>query len=328
MTRAFGSASDRFSRKKLLFAAEVVQAFSMVLCLVSQNPYQLIFARFVLSIGSALFWPLSEAYIGELAGADQLDRALRSFNVSWSLATIVGPQLGGLLITWFFIKTPFAVALTVLSFAAILVLPMTEVNVNRSYHISHLNNGRRRAREDPKTFPLIYVLMYGFNGAILSALFPAYATKLGVSADLIGLMFLLSGLTQTLTFFLANRLRSKLGNWTMLLMSSFFIIFSLTMIGLKLAMPLFFLGFAIFGIGQGMAYATAILLVFKESGLRRGKVAGLFESTLGVGSSLGPLVGGVLYQVGGAYPYFFGALVSLSILASSLFIMLRRGRVN
>jgi len=97
------------------------------------------------------------------------------------------------------------------------------------------------------------------------------------------------------------------------------------MIGLHLAMPLSFLGFAIFGLGQGMAYSTAILLVLKGSGSRRGKVAGQFESTVGVGFFIGPLVGGIFYQVGGAYPYFFGALVSLSIVASQLFIMLRHG---
>jgi len=329
MTRVFGSISDRISRKKLLFTAEVVQASSMVLCLVSQNPYQLIFARFVLSIGAALFWPLSEAYIGDLAGADQLGRALMSFNVSWSLATMVGPQLGGLLITWFFMRSPFIVALTIFLFAALLLLPGVEVNVNRSYHGSHLNNDRnpiQHAREGPKIFPLIYAFLFAFNGAILSALFPAYATKLGVSADIIGLMFLLSGLTQTLTFFLANRLQSMLGVGMALLLSSFLFVCSLTMIGLASTTPLFFLGFAIFGLGQGTAYSTAMLLILKGSDSRRGKTAGLFESTLGIGSFIGPLVGGVFYQVGGAYPYFFGALVSLLIMASQLLIMLRHSR--
>ena len=331
VTRVFGSASDRFSRKKLLFVAELVQAFSMVLCLVSRNPYQLIFARIVLSVGTALFWPLSEAYIGDLAGANQLDNALMNYNVSWSLATIIGPQLGGFLIAWFFIRAPFIGALALFFFIAMLLLLMTEVNINRSYNASHLNNDQKlsqHATEDPKAFTLIYVFLFGFNSSILTALFPAYATRLGVSANLIGFMFLLSGLTQTLTFFLANKLRSKLGNGMMLLVSSFFIICSLTMIGLGSPMALFYLGFAIFGLGQGMAYSTAISLVLKRSASRRGKAAGLFESTLGFGSAVGPLVGGVFYQVSDAYPYFFGAFVSLSIMASQLLPIRRHDRAN
>ncbi len=96
------------------------------------------------------------------------------------------------------------------------------------------------------------------------------------------------------------------------------------MIGLTLAIPFFFVGFAIFGLGQGMAYSTAMFLVLKGSGSRRGMAAGMFESTLGVGFFTGPLVGGVFYQVGGAYPYFFGAFVSLCIMVSHLFTMLRR----
>ena len=328
MTRVFGSASDRFSRKKLLLTAEAVQAFSMVLCFLSQDPYQLIFARFIFSIGLALFWPLSEAYIGDLVGADQLSQALTGYNVSWSSATIVGPQLGGLLITWFFIRTPFLVALAGFLFAVVLLLPGTVANINRSNHMSHLGNDEKPVRKDPKVFPLIYAFLFAFTGALLSAIFPAYATQLGVSADLIGLMFLLSGLTQTLTVLLANRLRSKLGEGRILLLSSFFMFCALTMIGLALAMPIFFVGFAIFGLGQGMAYSTVILLVLRGSGSRRGKAAGLFESTLGVGFFMGPLVGGAFYQIGGAYPYFLGALASLSIIAHQLFMMLRRVRVK
>jgi len=329
MTRIFGSASDRFSRKKLLFVAAVVQAFSMLLSFSSRDPYQLIFARLVLSIGAALFWPLSEAYIGDLAGADQLGRVLIGYNVSWGSATIVGPQLGGLLITWFFIRSPFLVAFTFFSLAAVLLLIGTKVNIDKSHRIPHLNEGGKLVQEGSKVFPLIYAFLYGFNGAILNALFPAYATQLGVSADLIGRMFLLSGLTQTLMFFLANRLQSKLGERVMLLLSPFFFICSLTMIGLTLATPLFFLGFVIFGLGQGMAYSAALFLVLKGSGSRRGKAAGLFESTLGIGFFTGPLVGGAIYEIGGAYPYIFGALVSFSIMASHLFIlMLKRARTD
>jgi len=190
--------------------------------------------------------------------------------------------------------------------------------------MSYLNDSENLVQKGPKVFPLIYVFLFGFNGAILSALFPAYATHLGVSADLIGLMFLLSGLTQTLTLFLANTLQSKLGGGMMLLLSSFFSICSLTIIGLALVMPLFFVGFTIFGLGQGMAYSTAILLVLKGRGSTRGKAAGLFESTLGIGTFTGPLVGGTFYQVGGAYPYLFGALVSVSMIGAQLFIMLMR----
>jgi DHA1 family multidrug resistance protein-like MFS transporter len=328
MTRIFGSASDRFSRKKLLLTAEVVQAVSMILSFLAQDPYQLIFARFVFSIGLAIFWPLSEAYIGDLVGADKLSQALTGYNVSWSSATIVGPQLGGLLVTWFFIRTPFLVAFVGFFFAAVLLLPGAVANINIPHHMSHLNESEKHVRNDFKVFTLLYAFLFAFTGAILSAIFPAYATQLGVSADLIGFMFFLSGLTQTLTVLLANRLQSKLGEGRILLLSSFFMFCALTTIGLTSITPIFFVSFAIFGLGQGMAYSTAILLVLKGSGSRRGRAAGLFESTLGIGFFTGPLVGGAFYQAGGAYPYLLGAFVSLGIMAHQLSMRLRRVRVN
>jgi len=114
MTRVFGSIYDRFSRKKLLFASEVIQALSMMVCFFSQDPYQLILSRLVFAFGAALFWPLVIAYVGDLVEADHLGQALAGYNVSWSSATVIGPQLGGLLIVWFSIRTSFLVAFAVL----------------------------------------------------------------------------------------------------------------------------------------------------------------------------------------------------------------------
>jgi len=328
MTRVFASISDRFSRKKLLFTSEMVQALSMVVCFFSQDPYQLIFSRLVFAFGAALFWPLVIAYVGDLVEADQLGQALVGYNVSWSSATVIGPQLGGLLIVWFSIRTSFLVAFAVLLFTATLLFLGTKARIDKSRHVVHPTESEELVREDSRVFPLIHAFLVAFTAATLSAIFPAYATQLGVSADQIGLMFLLSGLTQTLTVLLANRLQSKLGEGIMLLLSSFLLICSLTMIGLILTVQLFFVSFAIFGLGQGMAYSTAIFSVLKGSGSRRGKAAGVFESTLGVGFFIGPLVGGVLYQLGGSYPYFFGAFLSLWIMISHLFMKLRRIRTN
>jgi len=141
-------------------------------------------------------------------------------------------------------------------------------------------------------------------------------------------MFLLSGLAQTITILLSSRLQSKLGTEKMLLLSALFLCTSLTIIGFTLAIPIFMVGFLVFGFGQGMAYSTAILLVLKGSGSRRGKAAGMFEGILGVGFFAGPLIGGVLFQVGGSYPYFLGAFVSLLMVTSQLFLMLRRVRAK
>jgi len=323
MTRVFGPVSDRFSRKKMLFAAEVAQAFSMALCFFSKDPYQLMFGRLFLSVGAALFWPLAAAHVGDFVESDKLSQALAGYNVSWSSATIIGPQLGGVLITWFSTSTSFLVALAVFFFAGALLLSGTESKTDISHQTFDQNESDKPVLQSSKVFPLLYAFLVAFTSATLSALFPAYATQLGVPANVIGSMFLLSGLIQTLTIFSANRLQSKFREGVVLLSSSIFLVCSLTMIGMSLVIPAFFVGFAIFGLGQGMAYSTAIFLVLRESGSRRGKAAGVFESTLGVGFFTGPLVGGALYQVGGAYPYFFGAFISLFIMVFHLFMKLR-----
>jgi len=328
MTRVFGSISDRFSRKKLLLTSEVIQALSMVICYFSQDPYQLILSRLVFALGAALFWPLVIAYVGDLVEAEQLGPALAGYNVSWISATVIGPQLGGLLIIWFPIRTSFLVAFAVLFFTSTLIFSGTKARIDKLRSLVHPAESEEPVQEDSTVFPLIHAFLVAFTAATLSAIFPAYATQLDVPADQIGLMFLLSGLTQTLTVLLASRLQPKLGEGTMLLSSSLLLICSLTMIGLILTVPLFLVGFTIFGLGQGLAYSTAIFSVLKGSGSRRGKAAGMFESTLGVGFFVGPLVGGILYQLGGSYPYFFGAVLSLWIMITHLVMKLKRVHTN
>ncbi len=323
MAIVFGFLSDRFSRRKMLVAAEAISAFAMILCFLSQEPYQLIFARFVFSIGLALFWPLAEAYTGDLVEPDQLSQALTGYNVSWSLATVVGPLVGGLTITWFLTRAPFLVALSLFVFAGMLFLPRNAANMPQSHQTYQLSQGDESVLNNSKISPMIYAFLFAFTSALLNAIFPAYATQLDISPDVIGLMFLLSGLAQTITVLFSSRMQFKLGREKLLLLSSIFLCISLTIIGLTPTIPIFMACFLIFGFGQGMAYSTAILLVLKGSGSRRGKAAGMFESILGVGFFTGPLVGGIFYQVGGPYPYFVGATVSLSIITSQLISMLR-----
>jgi MFS family permease len=317
MTRIFTRTFEEFSRTKLFLGAELVQAVSMLMCFVSENPYELILARFVLAAGSALFWPLIESYIADLSEPRRLGRDLMRFNVSWSVAAIVGPQLGGFLITWFFTKTVFLLSFFLLIFVSILLLlPRTDSSVTKSAQIFNMHNDQTLVltKESSKIAPLLYVFLFGFNTAILSGLFPAYATQLGISADLIGFMFLLSSFTQTLMFFSADKLQPKVGERVLLSVSSLLFFGALLIISMSASVtPLFFFcGFALFGVAQGMTYSTAMILILKENYSRR-RAAALFESTLGVGFTIGPLVGGILYQIGGEYPYLLSALYSLSI---------------
>lgn len=316
----FGPISDRFSRRKLLFVGGVIQASAMLIFLTSQDLYQLILASFVFSIGTALYYPLSVAYVGDRTVQDQLGKALRNYNVSWSMATMIGPQLGGLLIAWFSVRTPFFIAFTVLLFAGALLLSTKETNVDRSFHEPHLNELVIPVQVNPKLLPLICVFVFTFNLAILYALFPAYATQLGVSADLIGSLFLLSGLFRTLTFFSAPVLQSKLSWRNILLLSSILFTFSSTILGLVSEMSLFFVAFTLIGISDGASYSTATMIILGGSGSRRGKAAGMMEGTLGLAFFVGPLVGGALYQIGGSCPYFFGAFLNLLTLATLLLI--------
>jgi len=71
--------------------------------------------------------------------------------------------------------------------------------------------------------------------------------------------------------------------------------------------------FLIFGFGAGISYAASITFVLKWRKSSRGYAAGVFESLIGVGYFLGPLIGGFLSEFAGNVPYIYGFLLSIVV---------------
>jgi MFS family permease len=83
--------------------------------------------------------------------------------------------------------------------------------------------------------------------------------------------------------------------------------------------PLYVLCFAIFGFGTGMSYAASIALVLGRWESSRGRAAGVFESMIGFGYFIGPLIGGVLSGFSDIAPYYFGFVLSVAVFLIQLF---------
>ncbi|KYH40523.1 MAG: MFS transporter permease [Candidatus Bathyarchaeota archaeon B63] len=74
------------------------------------------------------------------------------------------------------------------------------------------------------------------------------------------------------------------------------------------------LSFLIFGFGAGVSYAASIAYILRWKRTSRGYSAGVFESLIGVGYLIGPLLGGFLSEFAGNAPYIYVFLMSLTVL--------------
>ncbi len=97
-----GVIADHFSKKKVLFAAQLIAAFS-AFCLFLLTffgvvrPWHVLLLAFALGVGVALEFPVRNAFIYDMVGKDDLVSALSLHSLAFNLSRFLGPALAG----WF-----------------------------------------------------------------------------------------------------------------------------------------------------------------------------------------------------------------------------------
>jgi EmrB/QacA subfamily drug resistance transporter len=112
----FGRIADMFGRVRLYNLGFVIFTVGSALCGLSQSAIQLILSRVVQGAGAALMMVNSTAIITEVFPPHERGRALGINGITWAIGGIVGPLLGGLILSiaswrWiFYINVPIGVA--------------------------------------------------------------------------------------------------------------------------------------------------------------------------------------------------------------------------
>lgn len=108
----WGSLSDRFGRRSILFIGVIIFLVGSALCGLAQEMWQLIAFRGIQGLGAGAIVPISLATIGDLFPPADRARLQAAFSSLFVLAFLVGPTLGGVLtdtIGWrwvFYINLP------------------------------------------------------------------------------------------------------------------------------------------------------------------------------------------------------------------------------
>jgi EmrB/QacA subfamily drug resistance transporter len=121
----FGRVADMLGRVRMYNLGFVVFTVGSALCGLSQNATQLILFRLVQGAGAALLMVNSPAILTEAFPPDERGRALGINGITWALGGIVGPLLGGLILStaswrWiFYINVPIGIIGTLWGYRAL-----------------------------------------------------------------------------------------------------------------------------------------------------------------------------------------------------------------
>ncbi len=299
-----GRLSSRLSPRLLLLVASVLLSLVPFSYTLVSNFLVLALLSAFQSFSYGIYWPTVESLIAGSSSPSALRRTLRGYNISWSAGWIVGPILGGFFLDAFPVSYVFY--LVSLFFLSGFVLLATARGVDAAFQSPRVtekgDSGHWWEFLRQSLFYYGLAFAYAFATRTYINFFPVYATFQGIDPLLIGEALLFMGLMRTLVFALSGILERYLRG-TMTHLGPILIASSMTITLLGRSPWHFGLACAVLGFGSGISYFTSLSAVLGGEKGTLGLRAGLFEGTVGIGSVLGPLLGGLTSHCDQRYPY-------------------------
>jgi DHA1 family multidrug resistance protein-like MFS transporter/DHA1 family quinolone resistance protein-like MFS transporter len=288
-------------------------AFAIALVSWTQQVIIAFIALVLYGIAMAFLWPQIEEWLARGKEGRELNRATSSFNVSWSIGTALSPLITGLLLERN-IRAPLALGIGVfIAIASLIVLATRMVPSIRavpSEHTSMQGSTQVDASTPLRFLSWAGVLTVYASLAVTLTIFPLHAMdNLPFSESIVGVLLLIRGLATVGMFIVMG----KTSIWHF---NRFFVILSqlsvavLCLWGMHISgFVTHFIFFFLFGILFAMSYSYSIFHGASGS-INRSRRMLIHEVLLTIGTVLGSVVGGTLYE----YLNFSTVLAACAIL--------------
>ena len=304
MPFVLGKYSDRIRSKRIFVIASfaLLTLVSFVYIIVS-DPITLIAARLVEGVGWALMWPSIQASLARNSSGETR-RILSIYNSVWSGAAAISPVVGGVLATVGSIRSVFY--FTTALFALGLVMNVffflaSDGRDSRNSSVIFSAPDKRTHRPKDMSFYFLAVAIGALSTATLLTFFPPFAKVSGISVLAIGVITTAYGFTRFVFYTLTtranfrmkvleerHRIRNTVISLGIIAGSSLFL-----MLGDSTGSSSFLL-FALIGVAYSASNTIGQAAIIGDSHLSNiGAAAGTFESAIGIGAFLGPIIAGI-----------------------------------
>jgi MFS family permease len=295
----FGILSDRWGRRGWLLIGACFFAFMPFVYRFISTPEQLLIIRLIHGLATAIYGPVTLAYIAEISRKEKTAEDIGWFQMARSGGYIVGPALAG----WLLLSLDLATVFTIIGliscavFVPLLQLPETRATPQRKRKSvwRHIVIALRDGSRTPAVWltggleAVTFIALY-----TLKAFLPVYALEAGVSVALVGLYFSLNEAAHVLSKPFGGRLGDRWGYLPTISLGMLMLAASLPLVRVLDQGLLFLVPAALMGLAQALIFPAAIALVSDRiSPEHLGAGMGLIGMMQNFGKVAGPVLGGL-----------------------------------
>ena len=311
-----GMLLHRFNSGMLLCVGVAINTASVFMLSLAKTVPEVMILRAVTGVAHAFFWPPAEAMISGVSDGATRVRNIARFTGFFVAGFMIGPLIGTFLLEGLDVsyRVLFEIATFVMASSIIFGIQLTKKHIHRENGTFSFSAIKQVAK-----FPvIIMILIYCASsfGMILT-IYPAFLNDRTMSATEIEILYFVFGASRVVTLALTDRLArhtsATLVSSTITIAAGLIISFvSDSILEFSIAMLLMGFGFSI------IFPLTLEIILRKTPKESQGITIGAYETTFGIGWSIGPIAAGLISEFSGnAIPYLAFFALGLGVTAVS-----------
>ncbi|WP_050183114.1 MFS transporter [Domibacillus robiginosus] len=306
-----GKLVDRWGRKPMIVTGLILFSLSELLFAVGQSVDMLMISRMIGGVSAAFIMPAVTAYIADITSVETRPKALGYMSAAISTGFIIGPGIGGFLAE-ISTRLPFFFAAGFAGFAAILsFFTLREPERNpENKKPEKTTAGIKRVFVPLFFIPFMIIFISTFGLAAFESLFALFADhKFGFTAMDIAIMItggaIVGAVAQILLF---DRLIKWIGEIKLIQYSLIFSTILLVLLTFVSGYYTILLITAFMFIGFDLMRPAVTTYLSNIAGDEQGFVGGMNSMFTSIGNVIGPIIGGILFDIELNYPFYFAAI--------------------